>query len=164
MTNVPGSAEVRASTQNGKTQFRRVILLMTVVPLGIFALIFIIAVIVSLSNVQGAAEAIRMLRDLMLIFVALELALIFVSLSLVLVQVARLVNLLTEEVAPILETTQETVQTAQNTVEFAGHNVVGPFIDLASFAVGALSLVSGLFGLRRAYRRATRVKRDDHAA
>ncbi len=164
MTNLPGTTEVRASTQSGKTQFRRVILLMTVIPLAIFALIFVIAVIVSLSNVQGAAEAVRMLRDLMLIFIALELALIFISLSLVLVQVARLVNLLTEEVAPILETTQETVQAAQNTVEFAGQNVLGPFIDLAGFLMGALSLVGSLFGLRRAYRRATRAKRDENAA
>lgn len=154
-------ADSTPAMQKTRTQFRKVIAVIIGVPLIFMAVVVLLALIAALGDVQGAANAVRMLRDLLLVFIALELGLIFLGIAVLLVQVARLLNLLTEEVQPLLETTQETVQTAQNTVQFAGRNVLNPVIDIASFAAATSVLAGGLFGLRRAYRRATKAKRDN---
>jgi len=157
------SADVAQAVSTVRKRVRRVILIVTLTPAILFGIMFLVAVLLALSNVQGAADLVRMIRDLMIVFIALELALIFVSVSILLVQVSRLVNLLTEEVGPLLDATQETVQTAQNTVEFAGRNVLNPMIEFSSFLTTLLSLLTSVFGLRRAYTRANKPKRDDHA-
>jgi hypothetical protein len=158
----PGE-QVSGAVASTRQRIRKVVILVTLVPAILFGLLFLAALIVALADVEGAATFIRMIRDLMLVFIALELALIFVAISILLVQVARLLNLLTEEVAPLLDATQETVQTAQNTVQFAGRNVLGPFIQFSAMMTTLLSLLGSAFGLRRAYGKATKVKRDDHA-
>lgn len=163
MANAETAAPDPAQPGKARTQFKKVIAIAIIVPLVVMLIITLVAVIAALADVQGVAEAVRMLRDLILVFIALELGLIFLSVAVLLVQVARLLNVLTEEVQPLLETTQETVQTAQNTVQFAGRNVLNPVIDMASSAAAISVLFSGLFGLRRAYTRATKPGREDHA-
>lgn len=158
----PG-AEVTGAISTTKKRIRRIILIVTLVPAALFGVMFLLAVLLALSDLDSASDAVRMIRDLMIVFIAFELALIFVSVSVLLVQVSRLLNVLTEEVAPLLDATQETVQTAQNTVEFAGRNVLNPFIELSAFLSTLLSLLTSAFGLRRAYARANKPKRDDHA-
>jgi len=158
----PG-AEAAEAISTTRKRIRRAILIITLTPAILFGIMFLVAVLLALSDVQAAADMVRMIRDLMIVFIALELALIFVSVSVLLVQVSRLVNLLTEEIAPLLDATQETVQTAQNTVEFAGRNVLNPMIEFSSFLTTLMSLFTSLFGLRRAYTRASKPKRDDHA-
>jgi hypothetical protein len=163
MTQVDTSAGKPSGLEKARTQFRKVILIAILVPLIVMVIIVILAVVAALIDVQGAAEAVRIVRDLLLIFIALELGLIFLSVVVLLVQVARLLNLLTEELQPLLETTQETAQTAQNTVEFAGRNVLTPAIELAGSAAAFSVIFGSLFGLRRAYSRATKPKREEHA-
>ena len=68
-------------------------------------------------------------------------------------QVAQLVNLLQNEVLPILENTQDTVKTAQSTVEFMSENITSPVIKASSFVSGAAVLLTNVFGIRRALRR-----------
>lgn len=160
---LPGEA-VASTISTTRKRFRRVILLVTLIPAIVFGILFLVAVILAFADVEGAATAVRMIRDLMLVFIALELALIFVSVSILLIQVSRLLNVVTEEVTPLLDATQETVQTAQNTVQFAGRNVLDPFIELSSFTALIVSLLGNAFGLRRAVRQAAKPKRDDHAA
>ena len=159
----PG-AEVTEAISTTRKRIRRIILVVTLVPAILFGIMFLVAVLLALSDVGAAGDLVRMIRDLMIVFIALELALIFVSVSVLLVQVSRLVNLLTEEIAPLLDATQETVQTAQNTVEFAGRNVLNPMIEFSAFLTTLLSLLTSVFGLRRAYSRANKPKRDDHAS
>lgn len=163
MTNTEPVAPAPAGSGTASTQFKKVIIIAIVAPLAVMLIIILVAVLAALADVQGVAETVRMLRDLLMVFIALELGLIFLSVAVLLVQVARLLNVLTEEVQPLLETTQETVQTAQSTVQFAGRNVLNPVIDIASSAAAISVLFSGLFGLCRAYTRATKPKREDHA-
>ncbi|MFN8379051.1 MAG: hypothetical protein U0452_10305 [Anaerolineae bacterium] len=158
----PG-AEVTQAITTTRKRIRRIILTVTLVPALLFGIMFLAAIVLALIDIQSAGDAVRMIRDLMIVFIAFELALIFVSVSILLVQVSRLLNLLTEEVAPLLDATQETVQTAQNTVEFAGRNVLNPFIELSAFFTTVMSLLASGFGLRRAYTRANKPKRDNDA-
>jgi len=62
------------------------------------------------------------------------------------------VNLLQTEVKPILENTQETVKTAQSTVEFMSENLTEPVIRASGFLSGASVMITNLFGIRRAVR------------
>ena len=132
MSEKPGE-QVAGAVNNTRKRIRRVVLITTLTPAILFGLMFVVAIVIALADVEGAAALVRTIRDLMLVFIALELALIFVAIAILLVQVARLLNLLTEEIAPLLDATNETVQAAQNTVDFAGRNVLGPFIDFSSF-------------------------------
>lgn len=156
MTVNTGSPTPAAPEKKPAARFRKALMIVIIAPLAVMATLVVLAVLLSLADVKGVSEFMRSVRDLLLIFIALELAMIFLGISVLFVQIARLVNLLTEEVQPLLETTQDTVQTAQGTVDFASRNFLRPAIDAASFTAALSVLVGGLFGLRRAYGRATK--------
>lgn len=138
---------------------RRIIMIAAGALIGVIVLTFIIAVIFALIDVEGAAPVVRMIRDLFVIFLALEGILIVLALAILILQVARLIALLQNEVKPILLNTQETVRTAQTTVRFVGENVTRPAIAINAFLAGAGVVVTNLFGIRRALRSNNNEKR-----
>ena len=88
------------------------------------------------------------IRDVFIIVVALESLVIGVALIILIVQLASLINLLQNEVRPILKSTSETVNTLRGTVEFLGENMVEPVIKLNGYLAG-MSRVIELMGLRK---------------
>jgi hypothetical protein len=76
------------------------------------------------------------IRDVFIIVVALESLVIGVALIVLIVQLASLINLLQNEVRPILHATSETVNTLRGTAEFLGENVVEPVIKLNGYLAG----------------------------
>ncbi|MBE0671541.1 MAG: hypothetical protein IH588_13215 [Anaerolineales bacterium] len=76
------------------------------------------------------------IRDIFIIVVALESLVIGVALIVLIVQLASLINLLQNEVRPILNATSETVNTLRGTAEFLGENVVEPVIKLNGYLAG----------------------------
>lgn len=76
------------------------------------------------------------IRDIFIIVVALESLVIGVALIVLIVQLASLINLLKNEVRPILNATSETVNTLRGTAEFLGENVVEPVIKLNGYLAG----------------------------
>ena len=88
------------------------------------------------------------IRDIFIIVVALESLVIGVALIILIVQLASLINLLQNEVRPILKSTSETVNTLRGTVEFLGENMVEPVIKLNGYLAG-MSRVIELMGLRK---------------
>jgi hypothetical protein len=88
------------------------------------------------------------IRDIFIIVVALESLLIGVALIVLIVQLASLINLLQNEVKPILAATNETVNTLRGTAEFLGENVVEPVIKLNSYLAG-LNRMLELMGIRK---------------
>lgn len=76
------------------------------------------------------------IRDIFIIILALESLVIGVALIVLLVQLALLINLIQNEIRPILESTSETVNTLRGTAEFLGENVVQPVIKLNSYLAG----------------------------
>ena len=73
------------------------------------------------------------IRDIFVIFVSLETLVIGVALVVLLVQLASLINLLQNEVRPILKATSETVNTLRGTADFLGESVVEPVIKLNGY-------------------------------
>lgn len=91
-------------------------------------------------------------RDVFIIFMALEFMLIGAALVILIFQLAVLTNMLQHEIKPILESTNETVNTVRGTTLFVSENLVEPIMKLNSY-VAALSSVmdtiSSVTGLGR---------------
>lgn len=102
------------------------------------------AVIALSSNPAAAANV----RDIFIIFMALESLLIGAALVVLIIQLASLINLLQNEVKPILKSTNETVNTLRGTSEFLSENLVEPVIKLNSYLAGLKKLFD-LFGINR---------------
>lgn len=123
-----------------------------IVAVGAVLLVLILAAIVTaiylLVRPETPAEQVGRIRDIFLIFMALESLLIGAALIVLIVQVASLINLMQNEVRPILHATSETVNTLRGTAEFLGENVVQPVIKLNSYLAG-LQRVLELMGLKR---------------
>jgi hypothetical protein len=102
------------------------------------------AIIALSSNPAAAANV----RDIFIIFMALESLLIGAALVVLIIQLASLINLLQNEVKPILKSTNETVNTLRGTSAFLSENLVEPVIKLNSYLAGLKKLFD-LFGVNR---------------
>ncbi len=60
---------------------------------------------------------------------------------LLLIQVTRLINLLNNEIRPILDSTNETVSTLRGTTAFLSNNLVEPVIKLNEYLAGFSQLL-----------------------
>lgn len=87
-------------------------------------------------------------RDIFIIMVALESLVIGIALVVLLVQLASLINLLQNELRPILDATSETVNTLRGTAEFLGESVVEPVIKLNSY-LASVRRVLELIGIKQ---------------
>ena len=88
------------------------------------------------------------IRDIFIIIVALETVVIGVALVVLIVQLASLINLLQNEVKPILHATSDTVNTLRGTAEFLGENMVEPVIKLNGYLAGMTRMLE-LMGIRK---------------
>jgi len=120
---------------------------------GVMLLIFVIGIIVALvTDAQQTAAKFQIIRDVFIIVLSLQGILIIAALAVLILQVARLVNLLQNEVMPILNNARETLNAAKGSVEFVGTNVTDPLIRVGGFLAGARVLFNELGGIRRAVR------------
>lgn len=87
------------------------------------------------------------IRDVFIIVVALETLVIGVALVVLVIQLASLINLLQNEVRPILHATSETVNTLRGTAEFLGENVIEPVIKLNGYLAGLKRMLE-LLGIK----------------
>ena len=115
---------------------------------AVLLLAILIAVIYLLLRPEMPAETVGKIRDIFIIVVGLETLIIGVALVILLIQLAGLVNLLQNEVRPILQATNETVNTLRGTAEFLGENLVEPVIKLNSY-LASIQRVLELMGLKR---------------
>ena len=115
----------------------------------------IIAIVVLLVALLGVAIYFLLqpatptdkIRDVFIIVVALETLVIGVALIVLVVQLASLINLLQNEVRPILHATSEAVNTLRGTAEFLGENVVEPVIKLNGYLAGLKRMLE-LMGIK----------------
>jgi hypothetical protein len=112
-------------------------------------LIFFMAVIIliGLWLNQNPATA-QNLRDIFIIFMALESLLIGAAMVVLIIQIASLINLLNNEIKPVLEATNETIATLRGTTQFLSENLVEPVMKLNSYVAG-LQKMLGIFNLKK---------------
>jgi heme/copper-type cytochrome/quinol oxidase subunit 2 len=121
--------------------------------IGVILLIFIIGVLIALfTDAEQTAAKVQLIRDLFIIVLTLQGILIIAALAVLILQVARLINLLQNEVMPILNNARETLNAAKGTVDFVSTNVADPVIRVGGFLAGMRILVGELGGIRRAVR------------
>ena len=84
-------------------------------------------------------------RDIFIIVMALESLIIGAALVILIVQIATLINLLQHEIKPILNSTNETVNTLKGTTKFLSENLTGPVIELNA----TLAAVKAFFDVLR---------------
>ncbi|MEW6093856.1 MAG: hypothetical protein AB1531_07830 [Chloroflexota bacterium] len=88
------------------------------------------------------------IRDIFIILMAFESLIIGAALVILVIQIATLINLLQNEVKPILKATTDTVNTLRGTTEFLSENLVEPVIKLNSYLAGMRKFFN-LFGMNK---------------
>ena len=131
--------------QQRETERRQRTIVITAVILLIVLIAGIVAAVIGLLQPNAPTEKIR---DIFIIFMALESLVIGVALIVLIVQFATLINLLQNEVRPILDATNETVNHLRGTAEFLGENVVEPVIKLNGYLAGMQRMLE-LLGVKK---------------
>ena len=90
---------------------------------------------------QSGSETTAKVRDIFIIFMALEFLIIGLALVILIIQLARLINLLQNEVKPILDSTNETANTLRGTTQFLSDHLVEPVIKLNEYLASLQSLL-----------------------
>jgi hypothetical protein len=151
MTTPPSAPEQTQSTLPEKTasqiaqekQMRRTITIIIVV-----AVVLLLLLCLGVYLLLQPGVPTDKIRDVFIIVVALETLVIGVALVVLIVQLASLINLLQNEIRPILQTTTETVNNLRGTTEFLGENVVEPVIKLNTYLAGIYRMLE-LMGLKK---------------
>ena len=105
--------------------------------LGIVAVLLLGLVIAAIVYLAGAPEeSTSRIRDIFIILMALESLVIGVALIVLIIQLAILTNLIQNDLKPILNSTNETVNTLRGTVIFLSDNLAEPVIKLNEFLAG----------------------------
>ena len=137
----PNPEEAVSQAATGKQRWMMVGIIAGVV---VFLALVALAVFALLQNDTRTAN----IRDIFIIFMAFESLIIGAALVVLIVQVASLINLLQNEVKPILESTIETDNTLRGTTEFLSENLVEPVIKLNSYLAG-LRKMFDIFGIKK---------------
>jgi hypothetical protein len=102
--------------------------------IGAFILVLALiagVILATIAMVRNPAQT-ETIRDIVIIFMAVEALIIGLVLILLIVQVARLTDLLRNEIKPILDSTNETLGTLRGTTQFLSDNLVKPVVKVNS--------------------------------
>jgi len=138
----PSPEEVAAQKDHEK-QTRQMVVGITI---GVILLLALLGV--AIYFLLQPATPTDKIRDIFIIVVALESLVIGVALIVLVVQLASLINLLQNEVKPILKATTDTVNNLRGTAEFLGENVVEPVIKLNGYLAGLYRMLE-LMGVKK---------------
>jgi len=101
--------------------------------ISLLVIVFVIAIVVTASvfllKTDNKALT-EQLRDVFIIFMALESLIIGIALVVLIVQLSTLINLLQNEIRPIINSTNETVNTIKGTARFVSDNLTEPVIKI----------------------------------
>lgn len=85
-------------------------------------------------------------RDILIIFLALTSIVVWVLLGILIWQIWRLTKLVQSELKPMIVDTKETIATVRGTTTFMSENVVSPVIQTSSRVAGYRRTAMALFG------------------
>jgi len=115
----------------------------------VILILLVISILGSIAYLLNQTpEKVALIRDVFIIFMALQSILTGLALVILMVQLARLINLLQNEIKPILDSTNETVSNLRGTTVFLSDNLVGPVIKLNEYLAGFSQLIQ-FVGLMR---------------
>jgi len=97
-------------------------------------------------------SATTVVRDIAIVFVAVETFLIGMALLVLIVEIQTLTKVLREEIQPVLRSVNDTAATVRGTTEFMSENLVSPVIKAVSFTAGVRRVLGDLLGVVTASR------------
>jgi hypothetical protein len=133
-------------TKQELNQQRRIVIFISIGV--ILVLLVLISCLLYLLSPSTDPEYVARIRDVFIIIMALESLLVGVVLVILMIQMARLTNLLQNEIKPILESTNETISTFRGTTQFLGDNLAEPIMRINEYSAGLQKLFE-LLGLIR---------------
>ncbi|HSR46462.1 MAG TPA: hypothetical protein VLL77_00600 [Anaerolineales bacterium] len=119
-----------------------------IVVAGIVALLLLVGLVAAIVVLVRNPDTAEALRDVVIVLIGAQTVITGVAVIVLLVQMARLTALLQNEVRPMLEATNETLNTLRGTSEFLSDRVVRPVVR-ANGAMAALRRALELVGLAR---------------
>ncbi len=136
----PGQKSDDISPEQKKALIWIIVAVVVLVLLTIAALVYLL---------NAPASQVMRIRDIFIIFLAIQSLLTGFVLVVLMVQIAKLINLLQNEVKPILESTNETVSTLRGTTAFISDNLAEPIIKLNEYLAGFTQILISLGVIRR---------------
>ncbi len=133
------SSQTRLTTsQESQTTSKKYLIISIIVIIIVLALIVMATIfLVNPENSQTTEQ----IRDVFIIFMALESLMIGIALVILIVQLSTLINLLQNEIRPIINSTSETVNTLKGTAKFISNNLSEPVIKINQF----MAMIKKLF-------------------
>jgi len=148
VTNQPaGESQTTIVAESEQTQNKKVVVFIVLGVVIILALV--ITALVFLLSPSTDEGYVARIRDVFIIIMALESFLIGAVLILLIIQIARLTNLLQNEIKPILDSTNETVSTLRGTSQFLSDNLVEPVMKINEVSAALQRLLEVLRIVRK---------------
>ena len=121
---------------------------MIVTALIVGGIIFIALIILLVFLLLQPGVPTEAIKNVFIIFLAVEMLIVGIAVVVLAVQVATLVNLLQNEVRPMLNSTNDTINNLRGTTEFLSENLVEPVIQLNGY-LASLKRMLELMGLNK---------------
>jgi hypothetical protein len=144
-----GVENVVVSESESTPGFARAIIIGLGVLVAVIVVALVVAIVGGISGSDGVASTFRVLRDFFIIVLALQGILISLALVVLILQITALINLLRNEIKPLVDEARKTMTTVRGTSEFVSRNVAQPVIKVASVFAGAKAFFSEVSGIRR---------------
>lgn len=106
--------------------------LATAIIIGVIIIALVVLATIFLIKPENSAMT-EQLRDVFIIFMALTSLVLGIALVVLIIQLSVLINLLQNEIRPILDSTTETVNTLKGTTRFISNNITEPVIKLNQY-------------------------------
>jgi heme/copper-type cytochrome/quinol oxidase subunit 2 len=135
-------AESSVQPEEAPASNTKYVIISVVVVLVVLALIVLATIY--LANPENS-QTTEQIRDIVIIFMALVGLVIGVALVILIVQLSTLINLLQNEIRPIINSTNETVNTLKGTAQFVSNNLTEPVIKMNQL----MAMIRQLFSLRK---------------
>ena len=139
-SNLPSSQDVDKETERRNRQLT--------ITITIAAIVFIALIVLAIIGLTRNANVTQNIRDIFIIFMALESLVIGAALVILIVQIASLINLLNNEIKPILDATNETIATLRGASQFLSENLIEPVLKLNSYLAGLQKMLE-MMGMKK---------------
>lgn len=122
--------------------------------IGFFLLALICAIVsgVLIGDYEDVSSIVAIVRDLFIILLAVQGMIVTLALVVMIVQLAALLNLLQNEVNPIVKNLQDTTSTIKGTAEFLSENVTAPVIETTAWLSGIRAFTKEITGITKHFR------------
>jgi amino acid permease len=137
---LPTSQDVDKETERRNRQ--------TSITIGVAAFIALALLILAVYGLTRDAGVTQNIRDILIIFMSIVSLVIGAAMVILIIQLASLINLLNNEIKPILDATNETIATLRGTTQFLSENLIEPVMKLNSYLAGLQKMLE-MIGMKK---------------